>query len=177
MASGKLENNKLRPFSIAFSRMIGQQEFDRAIDYLRSGLKGDASDLSSLEMIAHCHHWSGSETEAITACLAALDYDPNSFAMHALLAPLLSEKGEHESAAMHVRRGLENYPEPLPEIPNFILSTFKLLSRFAPKLSDAGPNVALEQIEAEHRAWLDWAKDYLDWYDKTYDDKQSPTEH
>lgn len=54
-----------RPFTFTFSRLVGRQKFDEAIEYLRSGLKDNASDLSSLEMIAHCHHWAGHAVEAI----------------------------------------------------------------------------------------------------------------
>ena len=128
-------------------------------------------------MLAHCHHWSGHADDAIAACRSALRYDPKSFDMHALLSQLLSEKGEHEDAVIHARRGLENYPEPLPEVPSFILSAHKMLSRFVTRLRDASPDIALERIETDHANWFNWAKIYLEWYDSTYGDKFRPTEH
>ncbi len=166
-----------RPFTITFSRMIGRQEFDKAIDYLRSGLKGNESDISSLEMIAHCHHWAGHEEEAIEACREALRCDPKSFDMHSMLSQLLAERGEHEDAAIHARRGLDSYPEALPEIPRFVTSVFEALGRIFPWLRGPDANEALRWIEAEHTEWFNWAKKYLSWYDRTHDDKLGPREN
>lgn len=166
-----------RPFTIAFSRMIGRQEFDKAIDYLRLGLKGNKSDLSSLEMIAHCYHWAGRADEAINACRVALRCDPKSFDMHSMLSQLLAEKGEHQDAAIHARRGLECFPEPLPEIPRFVTSVFRTLGRMFPRLREPDANEALRRVEAEQAEWFSWAKDYLSWYDRIHNDKIGPTEN
>jgi tetratricopeptide (TPR) repeat protein len=148
---------------------------DGAIVYLRAGLKGDASDLASLEMIAQCHLWAGRTDEAIATCGEALGYNLGSFDTHSMLAQLLAEKGEHEDAAVHVRKGLECYPEPLPEIPHFVASAIKGLSRIFPFLR--APDAALQQAEAERAAWFDWAKQYLSWYDLTYGETVKPKEH
>lgn len=166
-----------RPFTIKFSRMIGRQEFDKAIDYLRSGLKGNKSDLSSLEMIANCHHWAGRTDDAIKACHEALQCDPQSFEMHSMLAQLLAEKGEHENAAIHARRGLECYPEPLPEVPKFVTSAFQFLGRIFPRLRGVDANEAIRRIDGEHAEWFDWAKKYLEWYDYSHNDKLAPSEN
>jgi tetratricopeptide (TPR) repeat protein len=166
-----------RPFTFAFSRMIGRQEFDKAIDYLRSNLKNDASDMSSLEMIAHCHQWAGRPDKAIEACRKALVWDAASFDMHSMLSQLLAEKGEHEAAAVHALKGLECYPEPLPEVPRFMTSAFQILSRFFPSFRGIDVNNALRSIEDEHAEWFDWAKKYLKWYDVTYGDKLAPAEN
>lgn len=166
-----------RPFTFTLSRMIGQQEFDKAIDYLRSGLKGNESDLSSLEMIAHCHHWAGHADDAIKACRKALRYDPKSFDMHSMLSRLLAEKGEHEDAVIHARRGLECYPSPLPEIPRFVTSAFQVLGRIFPRLRGADATESLRRIEAEQSEWFAWAKRYLNWYDRTHNDRLGPLEN
>jgi tetratricopeptide (TPR) repeat protein len=167
-----------RPFTFAFSRMIGRQEFDKAIDYLRSGLRGNESDLSSLEVIAHCHQWAGRADDAIKACREALQRDPKSFDMHSMLAQLLAEKGEHEGAAIHARRGLECYPEPLPEIPRFLILVFQALDRILPRrLRGPDANDALRRFEAEKAEWFNWAKKYLNWYDSTHNDRLGPTEN
>ena len=42
-----------------------------------------------------------------------LVHDPNAFDMHVLLSQMLAGKGQHENAALHARKGLESYPEPL----------------------------------------------------------------
>ncbi len=161
-----------------FARMVGRQEFDKAIEYLRAGLKGDASDQNSLELIADCYHWAGRNEEAITACREALAANPVSFDMHAMLAQLLANKGEHENAATHARKGLESYPEPLPEIPPSIISAFKFLSRIMPRLFSAPPpDEALKRVYEWRAGWFDWAKSYLSWYDQTYGEKVKPIEH
>jgi len=165
------------PFTVKFSRMIGWQEFDKAIDYLRSGLRGNKSDLSSLEMIAHCHLWAGRPDDAIKACHEALHCDSESFAMHSTLAQLLAEKGEHEDAAIHARRGLECYPAPLPKVPRSVTLSYQFLSRVFPRLRGADPNEAIRSVEAEQADWFDWAKKYLEWYDGTHNGKLSPLDN
>lgn len=163
-----------------FARMIGRSEFDKAIDYLRAGLKDNASDAASLEMIANCHHWAGRNEQAIVACREALACDPNAFEMHALLARLLAEKGEKEGAAIHARQGLEHYPEPLPAIPRFYMSAFNALCRIAPSFHIANPEEAIRRVDTMHADWFHWAKRYLEWYDQAHGTKRDsvrPTEH
>jgi tetratricopeptide (TPR) repeat protein len=157
--------------------MIGRQEFDKAIAHLRSELRGNASDISSLEMIAHCHHWAGRADEAIKAGREALQCDPKSFDMHALLSQLLVDKGEHEDAAIYARLGLENFLEPLPEIPGFFLKVHRALEYFFPILQGASPDQAIKRSESNRADWYDWAKSYLDWYDATYGDTLGPIKH
>lgn len=175
----KTETESLRPFTIRFSQMIGRNEFDKAIDYLRAGLKSDKSDLASLEMIAQCHEWSSRTEEAILSCREALHHDPNSFDMHVMLSRLFATKGEHANATLHARKGLESYPEPLPNLPRFFIITLNALSRFIPSLrgiaSDA--EAALLSGEADKADWFNWAKRYLSWYDATYGDKINPVNH
>jgi tetratricopeptide (TPR) repeat protein len=172
-----VEFRGLRPFTFRMARMIGGQQFDAAIDDLSAGLKGNASDAASLEMIAQCHRWAGRNEEAITAGLAALLRDPASFAMHSMLAELFAEKGEHDDAAIHVRKGLECYPEPLEKIPRFISSAFKLMARLFPRLQGSSPENALQRIEASNAEWFEWATKYLVWYDATYGKNINPSKH
>jgi tetratricopeptide (TPR) repeat protein len=160
-----------------FAKMIGRREFDDAIAYLRNGLKGDKSDIYSLEMIADCHHWAGRTDDAINACREALKFSSSSFDMHALLAELLAGKNEHDDAAIHARKGLECYPEPIPQMPRFMISAFKALSRIVPRLRNANPDAALREVANARAEWFDWAKRYLDWYDSTHGGSASPTEH
>ena len=162
---------------IRFARMIGREEFDDAIDYLRAGLKGNKSDLASIEMIAHCHHWAGRKEETIVVCREALGLDPNSFDMHVMLSQLFAENGEHDDAAIHARKGLECYPEPLPEIPGFMLSAFNALGRFVPSIRNFPPDAALQKIETWRAEWFGWAKRYLSWYEVTFGETAKPTEH
>jgi tetratricopeptide (TPR) repeat protein len=169
----------LRPFTIRFSLMIGRKEFDKAIDYLRAGLKGDTSDLASLEMIAHCHDWAGRSEEAIASCREALGHDPNSFDMHVMLSRLFAAKDEHADAANHARKGLETYPEPLPKLPRSLILTLKIFSRLIPSLRGLAPDAeaALLRAEADNAAWFNWAKRYLSWYDATYGETVKPVDH
>lgn len=169
---------RLRPFTISLARHIGRGQFDEAINELRAALKGNASDVASLEMIAQCHYWSGRADQAISACQQALKYDPDSFDAHALLSQLHAARNEHENAATHARRGLECYPEPLPRLPSLLDSAHTLLSRIIPLLRGAPtPNEALQSTEAEHAEWYDWAKKYLDWYDATSGEAMRPRQH
>jgi tetratricopeptide (TPR) repeat protein len=157
--------------------MLGRQEYDKAIDYLRAGLKGDKSDYDSLSMIANCHHWAGHHDQAIVVGEEALKLDPGSFDMHALLAELFAVKGDHENAIVHARKGLECYPEPVPTVPNSIISVFRLLGRIFPSLRDADPNEGLRSVEASRAEWFSWAKQYLIWHDATHGGTGAPVVH
>jgi tetratricopeptide (TPR) repeat protein len=157
--------------------MLGRQEYDKAIDYLRAGLKGDRSDFDSLAMIANCYHWAGRHDQAIVACEEALKVDSSSFDMHALVAQLFVEKGDHENAVIHARIGLECYPEPLPTIPRWITFIFRLLGRVFPSLRDSDPNEGLRSMEASRAEWFAWAKQYLTWHDATHGGTGKPVVH
>ena len=164
----------MRPFTLRLAGMIGRGEFGQAIAEMRAGLRGDSSDQASLEMIASCHHWSGQTDEATAAAYEALRYDPNAFEMHAMLAQLLADKGEHERAADHVRKRLEWYPEPVPKAPAALNSAFSWLGRMVPRLRGLDPDGALRRVEAERAQWFQWAKQYLTWYDEAFGESTNP---
>lgn len=168
----------LRPFTLRFARQIGRGQLDEAIREMRAALKGNASDLASLEMIAQCHDWLGRADDAMSACQQALKYDPHSFCMHALLSRLHAARDEHDDAAMHARRGLECYPEPLPPLPRFFETAHTFLSRIFPRYRGSpSPNEALRSAETERAEWYSWAKQYLDWYDAIYGETTQPRQH
>lgn len=168
----------MRPFTFSLARKIGRGQLGDAVSEMRAALRGNASDLASLEMIAQCHYWAGRADDAITACRQALRYDPNCFSAHVLLSQLHASRDEHEDAATHARRGLECYQEPLPRVPRILDTAHILLSRIFPRLrSTPTPNEALQSVEAENVEWYNWAKQYLDWYDATYRDSLQPRSH
>jgi tetratricopeptide (TPR) repeat protein len=164
-------------FSIRFAKMMGSEKFDDAIDYLRDGLKGDMSDLAAIEMIAHCHRWAGRPAEAIAVCHEALAIDPASFDMHSTLAELFAEKREYHDAALHARKGLETYPEKLPELPRAFISVFNAVCWIAPSFRSADPELAMRSISARQADWFRWAKQYLSWYDANHGGSSSLIEH
>ena len=128
-------------------------------------LKGRATDAYTLWTIASLHAAMGRDVEAIAAARRAVDLQPNEFTGHALLADLLARTNDHDGAAVHYRKGLENYPEPLPRPPKSFMAAFKFITYFFPRLSRADPNTAVSEIEREHQEWFYRAKDYLSWYD------------
>lgn len=167
----------MRPFTLRLAGVLGRRELDQAIAEMRAGLRGDSSDQASLEMIAHCHQWAGHTDEAISAGYDALRYDPSAFEMHAMLAQLLADEGEHERAATHVRQGLEWYPEPVPNTPKAVNSAFNWLGRIIPRLHGLDPNGALRNVEDERAHWFEWAKQYLVWHDEAFGESKEPTKH
>ncbi|MEO1205290.1 MAG: tetratricopeptide repeat protein [Pseudomonadota bacterium] len=167
----------VRLSTIKVARLIGRKEFDAAIELLRSKLKGDASDQYSFEMIAYCCQSAGRSDDAIASCRAALKLDPQSYEMHALLAQLLADQGAYEDAAIHALRGLEYYPEPMPEIPKVVLSVLRVLGRFLPRLNRTSFEKALADIDEDRANWFRWATEYLRWYDRTHADQLTPPRH
>ena len=164
--------------AIRLARMVGRRDYDAAIDYLRAGLCGDTSDIFSLELIARCHRWRGRNDEAITASREALALDPLSFNSHVLLAELLAEMGEHEQAASHARKGLEAYPEPFDVPPRVLVWLFGALRRIVPLLRNVPNADELLKRHSDSRAeWFNWAKKYLSWYDTTFGEATTPSEH
>lgn len=165
------------PFTPKVARLIGREDFDGAIEYLRAKLRGNASDVAALEMIAQCHQWAGRTQEAISTCREALRYDAVAFESHAMLARLLAQEGTHVDAAAHARSGLECFPEPLPGIPQSFVRAIQGLGRIFPFVREFDPNGALQRGETERREWFEWATRYLGWYDKAYGDTQTPVRH
>ena len=72
--------------------------------------------------------WSGKDEEAINHAKRALEFDSNAFDSNALLGEIYANRDEHEFAARHVRLGLENYPEPVPDVPEFMFKILRCLS-------------------------------------------------
>lgn len=167
----------MRLVTFHLARLIGRRKFDAAIDHLRSGLRGGKSDVDSLEMIAMCHQWADRNDEAIETFRKALALEPASFNSYSQLAQLLAEKGEHENAAVHARKGLEFFPEPLEELPRVIALAHKALCRVVPRLRRAHPDGQLPDLNESNTRWFNWAQEYLAWYDATYDESESPAKH
>lgn len=167
----------MRLYSRRFFHLIARKDFDGAIELLQQSLKNEASDIEALEMMALCHMWAGRQADAITACHEALKIEPSSYEAHALLASLHAEQGDHFSAAVHARQGLEHYPEPLPPPPKLFVFIDSLLRRLLAK--PAGDNLegALKEIENRRAEWYGWARQYLDWHDATYGTTLQPRDH
>jgi hypothetical protein len=95
--------------------------------------------------------------------------------MHVTLARRLAERQEHHDAAMHLRKVLETYPGPLPEVPRFVTSTFRVLGRFVPSLREFDLDKVQQSNEARQAEAFDWAKSYLAWYDATFGEQGGRT--
>lgn len=105
-----------------------------------------------------------------------LAYDPQEYHSHAMLAQLLAEQGEHDAAAVHARKGLESYPEPI-EVPQLAIALYRALARIVPRLRRDDIEKTLRNPGASNIEWFDWAKQYLHWYDSTYGGDQTPSQH
>jgi tetratricopeptide (TPR) repeat protein len=165
------------PFTPGLARLIGRGEFDAAIAYLAKYLKGNASDVYALEIIALCHRWLGRHRDALVVARRALAFDPASFTLHNLAAELLAEANEDETAAFHARKMLECFPEPLPPLPKVVNAFFTLLARYFPRWREAHPGKGYEHIQQTNAEKFDWAKNYLSWYDATYGETFQPSKH
>ena len=164
------------PFSFKLARLIGCGEYEAAITHLRSGLKGDASDTSALQMMADLYRGTGRSRDAIDLCRQSIAWDPQLFDAHAMLAQLLAAEGQYEAAAGHARTALETYPDRL-EVPEFAVAIYRALVRVMPRLRSATVEDMISNPDASNIEWFGWAKAYLSWYEATFSGTVKPTEH
>lgn len=161
-------------------RFVGAKDFDGAIKMLTEGLANTKEDALSLEMIAHCHQWAGRGEMAIASAKKLLELSPKYFGAFELLSQIYAERGEHETAAHYARLGLENYPEPQPQISRtivqFVQLLFRALGLFSSRFRKAA-EVDTPDPNKLHENWYAWAKQYLKWYDDTHTDPMNPRVH
>ena len=99
------------------ARLIGRKEFAAAVQTLEDCAARDPCDVATLELLAQCHRWSGSDERAIEVAGRTLTVDPNSFGSLKLLSEMLAGRGDHDRAIEYVHRGLERYPEEMTPPP------------------------------------------------------------
>lgn len=164
---------------IEVGRCVGGKDYKGAIRVLEGSLSNNSKDAPSLVMIAMCHRWSNNIDEAIAMAQRALAYDPMSFEAIRLLSEIYADRKEHEAAAQFARLGLDNYPEPTPSIPKFFFWVLRIGALILPRLKRVEKNVRedLADPDKDTREWYSWAKQYLAWYDSTYQSKHTPTVH
>lgn len=164
---------------LEMSRCIGGKNYDKAIRIISRGLTNSEKDAPSLEMIALCHHWAGRDETAIASANQVLAYNARSFDAIELLGSIYANRSEHETAAKYVRLGLENFPEPSPPVPRFLFSILRLVGFIIPRFRKIAreAEAGIGDPNKSKKEWYLWAKDYLAWYDKTCNNKQSPTVH
>jgi len=168
---------KFLKHQLALARCVGRKDYDGAIYVLEETLSNNPEDISSLQMLAQCHHWANRDDIAITVAQRVLTYDSHCFDAMRLLSEIHVARNEHDVAASYVRLGLENIPEPTPPAPKFIFLLLRLGSFIFPrlkrieksaKLENGNPNTGTEE-------WLEWARQYLVWYDSRHIGCQKPT--
>lgn len=160
-------------------RCIGRKDYDGAIRVLESSLSNTSTDVPSLTMIALCHRWSHRNDEAIVTAQRVLAHDSTSFEALRLLSEIYAERKEHESAARFARLGLENFPEPTPPAPKFVLWLLHVGAIFSSRIRrvEEAARRDLAEPDKEKREWYVWAKQYLAWHDSEFGDNQTPTVH
>ena len=161
------------------SQLIGRKDFAAAIHALERHAVSNPTDTECLALLAQCHRWSGSDERAIEVAESVLGINPNDFTSLKLLSETLAHRGAHGRAAAYVRRGLERYPEEMSPLPHFLVKlatvTMRIL-RPRRKMSAEGLT-PWESINAENRAWFQWAKEYLAWFDDRTGSKTLPVLH
>lgn len=166
-----------RIFQVA--KLIGRKNYSAAIQTLEDCIARDPRDVASLELLAHCYRWSGSDEKAIRAATKALAVDPNDFGSLRLLSEILANRGEHGRAIEYVRRGIEQYPEEMSPVAPFLVALAKVVMRILrPRRPMRADELApWAGINAANREWFHWAKRYLAWYDSGTGSRTSPVMH
>ncbi len=150
-----------------FSRAVGRSDYPTAIRCMKKGIAADGENSYYLSMIAYCHHWMGSDQEALDYGTRALAHDPCDPDMLRLVAHIYQDRGDDEQAYSYVCRALENPPKPLEDIPRFFMVGWRLLSIFIPRLkTKTDPDKSLHSFNKRQQDWQAWAEDWKEWYEK-----------
>ncbi len=150
------------------SRAIGRDDFATAIRYLKEGIAANGENSYYLSMIAYCHHWMGSDQEALDYGLRALAHDPCDLETLQLVTRIHRDRGEDEQAYIYVCRALENPPKPLEDVPRFLMAVWRLLSIIYPRLKKVDPDKSLHSFNKQQQDWQAWAEDWKEGYEKKY---------
>jgi tetratricopeptide (TPR) repeat protein len=174
--------NRLPQFAslmLKVSGLIGRKDFAAAIQALESHAVGNPTETECLNLLAQCHRWSGADDKAIEVAEKVLGIDPHDFTALKLLSETLAHRGDHQRAAACVRRGLERYPEEMSPLPYFLVKLARVAMRILRprRKMSAQEFEPWESINAENRAWFQWAKEYLAWFDDNTGSKTLPVLH
>ena len=149
------------------ARAIGRSDYPTAIGYLHEGMAANGENTHDLAMIAYCHHWMGSDQEALDYGTRVLVRDPCDPDMLRLVAYIYRDRGDDERTYLYVCRALENPAKPLEDIPRFFMAVWRLLSIFIPRLkTKTDPDKSLHSFNKRQQDWQAWAEDWKEWYEK-----------
>jgi tetratricopeptide (TPR) repeat protein len=161
---------KVMQYILRAGRYVGRKDYDQAIQIMSRSLVGSKQDVWVLEMIANCHHWAKNDDLAVETAKKALAYDQNSFGPIKLLSIIFAGRSDYDNATYYMRLGLNNLPEPLPEIPPYYFSVLRFFGIFLPRFKRLSYQAEkdLGNLNQAEEEWNVWAKNYLAWYDATH---------
>jgi hypothetical protein len=164
---------------LSVSKLIGRKDFPAAILALEDHSARNPGDTACLGLLAQCHRWSGSDDKALEVAERVLRIDPHDFTSLRLVSETLAQRGDHVRAVAYVGLGLENYPEEMAPMPPFLAKLAKVTMRiFGPRRNLSAQELApWESVNADNRAWFQWAKEYLAWFDGSSGSKSVPVLH
>ncbi len=150
------------------SRAIGRSDYPTALRYLHEGMAAKGESTYYLSMIAYCHHWMGSDQEALDYGLRALAHDPCDLETLQLVTRIHRDRGEDERAYVYVCRALENPPKPLEDAPRFFIAVLRVLSIIFPRLRKVDTDKSFHNFNKRQQDWQAWAEDWKEWYEKKF---------
>jgi tetratricopeptide (TPR) repeat protein len=117
--------------------------------------------------------------KAIEVAERVLHVNPHDFTLLKMVSETLAQRGDHERAVAYVRLGLENYPEDIAPMPPFLTKLARVTMRIlGPRRKLSAQELApWESVNADNRAWFQWAKEYLAWFDGSTGSKSVPVLH
>ncbi|MCH8096938.1 MAG: hypothetical protein IID53_07655 [Proteobacteria bacterium] len=149
-----------------FNRAVGRSDYPTAIRCMKKGIAADGENSYYLSMIAYCHHWMGSDQEALDYGTRALARDPCDPDMLRLVAHIYQDRGDDERAYIYVCRALENPPKPLEDVPRFFMAVWRVLSIIFPRLKKVDPDKSFHNFNKRRRDWQASAEDWKERYEK-----------
>lgn len=143
-------------------KAIRKKDYDSAIKIYTEVLEENENDSTALSWIAHCYEWKGDLGQAVIFAERYLKHNSSDFDMLSLVNRYWSGKEDKEKIYQFACRLIENAPDRLPDMPNWIfwlLSPLILLARLiGVKDFKERTNQVLLSRNREIEKSLEWAR-------------------
>jgi tetratricopeptide (TPR) repeat protein len=147
-------------------RLINKGDYHRGIDVCKEILDAGENSAEPFYWISYSYKSLDDIDNAVIYAEKALWRDPNHFHALLLLSSIYESKNDYEKAYEYVCRALANPPAPPQPPPKWFDRLMKMFLVIAGRRSMENELKENYIMEREDREWLNWAKEFKEWYEK-----------